>query len=297
MATEARGPVSEPAAASQALPGDQIQIGADAVTFTVDVEDPRREDGPAPRYAVMTRRLLDFLEERRIAGSFFIDGAVAQRLPSLAREIASRGHEVGSHGYRHRALAEETPSGFAAGIAAAKARLEDTLGAPVLGFRAPVFSLTPRTRWAPSVLAEAGFAYSSSVVPGRALAGGYPGAPRRPFFWPCGLLEIPCPVGTVGPFSVPFQGGMYLRYLPPWRYRWLRAQLGKQVNWTYCHPYDIDVEEPLSRLPGHGWLSSLMLQANRRVTLRRWERLAAHPAPPFAARLPMLRAIAVDFGS
>ena len=269
--------------------------GAAGVTFTVDVEDHRGEGGGAPRYAAMTRRLLDFLDGRGIAGTFFIAGEVGRDAPGLVREIARRGHEVGSHGHRHAPLTEEQPSGFAAGIAAAKARLEDLQGAAVRGFRAPGFSLTPRSRWVAPLLAEAGFAYSSSVVPGRALVGGYPGAPRRPFLWPGGLLEIPCPVGTVGPFSVPFAGGMYLRYLPPWRYRWLRAELAGQIDWTYCHPYDIDTEEPFARLPGCGWLSSLLLWSNRRVTLRRWERLAEHPAPPFAARLPGLRAAAVSF--
>ncbi|MBV9783142.1 MAG: polysaccharide deacetylase family protein [Acidisphaera sp.] len=281
------------------LPLQPAENRAGRTTFTVDVEDHRPEDGPAggcsPRYEGMTRRLLDFLEAHGVAGTFFIDGELARRSPSLVREIAARRHEIGSHSYRHVTLECETPAGFAAGIAAAKARLEDLSGAAVLGFRAPAFSVTPPTCWAIDVLGHAGFAYSSSVVPGPALVGGYPGAPRRPFLWPNGLLEIPCPVGTIGRWAVPFRGGMYLRYLPPWRYRRLQAQLGEQADWTYCHPYDIDGKESFARLPGRGWIVSLLLRANRGITLRRWHRLAAHPAPPFAARLPELRAAAVLF--
>jgi polysaccharide deacetylase family protein (PEP-CTERM system associated) len=234
----------------------------------------------------MTRRLLDFMEGHGIAGTFFIEGSAARAAPDLVREIARRGHEIGSHSYRHVALDRETPDAFRAGMRDTKRHLEDLVGTAVIGFRAPAFSLVPASRWAVGVLAELGFAYSSSVVPGPALIGGYAGAPRHPFEWAEGVLEIPCPVGRVGRWTVPFQGGMYLRYLPPWRYRWLQAQLGDQVNWTYCHPYDIDVDEPFTRLAWCGWTASALLWANRGVTLRRWERLAAHSARPFVERLP-----------
>ena len=270
-------------------------VVTNGVTFTVDVENHL---GPevAARYPRMTRILLDFLEQRGLRGTFFVEDAVARHGRGLVREIAARGHELASHSHRHAPLAEELPAGFAAGMQDAKARLEDLGGAAVLGFRAPEFSLVPASRWVVAVLAQLGFVYSSSVVPGPALIGGYPGLPRAPFFWPEGLLEIPCPVGRLGRWMVPFQGGMYLRYLPGWRYRRLQRQLGEQANWTYCHPYDIDRQEKFSRLPGRGWLASAMLWCNRGVTLRRWEALARTPAPPFADRLDALAAGAVTLG-
>jgi polysaccharide deacetylase family protein (PEP-CTERM system associated) len=259
-----------------------------SVTFTVDVEDHLAPDHPAPRYLAMTLRLLDFLEDRGIFGTFFIEGSLAKRAPLLVRQISARGQEVGLHSYRHVELQHETPAPFHAGITDMRFRLQDLSGQPVVGFRAPNFSLRPDTDWATDCLAAAGFVYSSSVVPGRAIVSGYPGAPRRPFLWPSGLLEIPCPVARVGPLFLPFQGGMYLRYSPASRYRKLAAQLGDQTNWTYCHPYDIDEEEPFSRLPGCNLASSFMLWCNRGVTLRRWARLAENPAPNFLARLPAL---------
>jgi len=259
------------------------------VTFTVDVENPGDWSDAAPRYPVMTGRLLEFLEQHGILGTFFVEDGIALRSPALVREIVRRGHEVASHSYRHVDLVDEDAAGFAAGIVAAKARLEDLAGTTVLGFRAPRFSLTRDTRWVVEVLGQAGFAYSSSVLPGWGVPFGYRGAPCRPFLWPNGLLEIPCPVGRIGPLSVAFLGGMNLRYLPPWRYRWMTAAVGEQTCWTYCHPYDIDTEEPFRVIPEVGLLRSVLLWCNRRITLRRWGELAANPAPRFADRLEGLR--------
>jgi hypothetical protein len=259
------------------------------ITFTVDVENPGDRGGAVARYPVMTRRLLGFLEQHRILGTFFVEDGIAAQTPDLVREIVRAGHEVGSHSYRHVDLVHEDPATFAAGITAAKARLEDLTGAAVLGFRAPRFSLTRRSRWAVEVLGQAGFAYSSSVLPGWGIPHGYRGAPCRPFLWPNGLLEIPCPIGYVGPLSVAFLGGMNLRYLPPWRYRWMTAAVGEQTCWTYCHPYDIDLDEPFHLIREVGALCSVLLWCNRRTMLRRWAGLADNPAPRFADRLEALR--------
>ena len=253
---------------------------------------------------------MDWLELRGIRGSFFIEGKVAAGAPGLVREIAARGHEVGCHSYRHVDLTDETPAGFAAGVGDAKARLEDLSGAAVLGFRAPRFSLVAESRWAVAVLAAAGFAYSSSVVPGRGLPFGYRGAPARPFLWSEGLLEIPCPVARAGPWSVPFMGGMTLRWIPPWRYRiMLRSLAGTGAGastgagtgadagcWTFCHPHDVDREAGFAKLPQHGWALSVMLAFNRGVMLRRWAGLARNAAPPLGERVAGLRVAAEVFG-
>jgi hypothetical protein len=114
--------------------------------------------------------------------------------------------------------------------------------------------------------------------------------------WGNGLLEIPCPVGRIGLLTLPFLGGMYLRYLPPWRMRQLLRRVDGETLWTYCHPYDVDVDEPFHRLPGKSLLASFMLWCNRQVTLRRLEALMrGQVAAPFATRWSELRAAAPVF--
>lgn len=255
-------------------------------TFTVDVES---HPGGACA-AALTRRLLDLLEATGSFGTFFVLDDVVGADPALVREIARRGHEVASHGHAHRHLAAEGPAAFRAGMVAARARLADCLGQAPIGYRAPYFSLTPAASWAPAILSEIGFSYSSSLLPARNPLAGWPGAPARPFHWPGGLIELPVPLGWIGPLALPFLGGMYLRWLPAWRLRSLsrdwaaRGQDG--ALWSYCHPYDLDTAEGLVHRADAGRLGSLMLWLNRRSTLP-WLQglLRGRRSVPFAARL------------
>lgn len=255
-------------------------------TFTVDVESHPGGGGAA----ALTRRLLDLLEATGSRGTFFVLDEVARADPALVREIARRGHEVASHGHAHRHLAAEGPSAFRAGMLAARGRLAELCGQPPLGYRAPYFSLTPAAGWAPAVLQELGFTYSSSILPARNPLAGWPGAPHRPFRWPGGLLELPVPLGRIGPLALPFLGGMYLRWLPGWRLRSLSLDWAARGDsgalWSYCHPYDLDTAARLERRADAGRLGSLMLWLNRRSTLPRLEGLLqGRQSVPFAARL------------
>jgi polysaccharide deacetylase family protein (PEP-CTERM system associated) len=136
--------------------------------MSVDVEDyfqvqafvryaPRPTwDGWPSRVERNTRRLLDRLDEAAATATFFVLGWIARRHPGLVREIAARGHEVASHGMNHQMLTELTPRSFREDARESKAVLEDLAGAPVLGFRAPSYSVNRTTLWAIDVLAETG---------------------------------------------------------------------------------------------------------------------------------------------
>lgn len=268
------------------------------ITFTVDVE----EDGTGPERAVaMTGRLLDMLDAVQARATFFVVGHFAVGQPGLVRAIAARGHEVASHGHHHRALAEDGPARLRQDLTASRALLEDLSGTQVLGFRAPMFSVTPATPWIGEVLAEAGFAYSSSVLPARNWLFGWPGAPRLPFLWRSGVLEIPVPVARLGPYDLPVLGGMYLRYIPGWDVRRLVRRMAAERPdslWTYCHPYDLDTEAPFARRPEAGLVGSLFLWMNRGVMAGRLRAaLAAAGSVPFAARVAALRKTAGVFGA
>lgn len=276
------------------VPADLFAALPAQLTFTVDVEDHDAAAGPG-RHVAATRGILDLLDRHGAKGTFFVVGRTAGRAPALVREIARRGHEVASHGHRHVPLTrEDDPDAFRRETTRARLVLEDLAGTPVLGFRAAVFSLTSRTLWAVDALREAGFAYSSSVLPARSLAYGLPGAPDGPFRWPNGLLELPCPVGRAGPLAMPCLGGMYLRFLPPWRLRQLARSIPPEAAvWTYCHPYDVDLDEPwLARVP----LAGPFTRRNRGVAARRLAALmAGRTSVPFRDLLPALAARAIPF--
>ena len=134
--------------------------------FTVDVEDwhqllRRRVTGetagPSPHVVPATRRILDLLDEASVRGTFFVMGRVADAYPELVREIARRGHEIGSHTYDHLLVWGMEPGAFRRDVDRSRAQLQDLTGQPVLGFRAPEFSVRALGHWSFGVLAEAGF--------------------------------------------------------------------------------------------------------------------------------------------
>jgi polysaccharide deacetylase family protein (PEP-CTERM system associated) len=136
--------------------------------MSIDVEDYFHVsvfDGIVPRHlwermesrvVANTTRLLDIFEEFSVRSTFFVLGWVAERYPALVRTLADRGHEIASHGYAHRLIYDQTPAAFRADVRRAKQILEDASGRKVLGYRAPSYSITPRSLWALDVLLEEG---------------------------------------------------------------------------------------------------------------------------------------------
>lgn len=238
-------------------------VDAKAVIFTLDVEDHSGIYAPNGRYVGNTLRLIERLAEKRVRGTFFFVGRAAEAAPQLVRAALAAGQEVGCHSWAHRTLNRETPESFRAGTSKAKALLEDISGRPVMGYRAPIFSLVAATTWATDILSELGFCYSSSVLPAINPLYGFPGAPQTPFRWPSGLVELPCPIGLLGPFNLPYLGGFYLRGLPLALSRQLLRRERNPCCWTYCHPYDFDAGEPFIRMPDTGLVTNLLLWTRR----------------------------------
>ena len=260
------------------------------LTLTLDLEDHRADPGQPLRYDAVTRGLLDELDALGVRGTVFVVGQLADATPSLVAEVSARGHEVALHDWSHRQLDRTDPDTFRADTQRGRARLEDIVQAPVVGYRAPTFSLTAATTWATDVLAELGFDYSSSILPAANPLYGFPGAPCSPFTWPSGLLELPPPMVRLGPLEVPL-GGTYLRVLPE---RVLRRARSSAVPFVYCHPYDFDADEPFWWEPVAGKLAPLLWVGRRRL-LDKLARMLRPAGPPLRERLAEARAVAVPF--
>ena len=114
-------------------------------------------------------------------GSFFVLGWIAERYPGLVRRIEKEGHEIACHGYAHKLIYTQSKEEFREDIRKAKAILEDITGCEVIGYRAPSYSITDKSKWALDVLIEEGFKYDSSIFPIRHDFYGMPNAPRFPF--------------------------------------------------------------------------------------------------------------------
>jgi len=260
------------------------------VTITVDVEDPRPDPDLPASYDGATRELLGLLSELNVSATFFVIADLAIANPDLIKKIADAGHEVALHGLDHTPLTRLTPEQFDKQTRRGKALVEDLTGQTIVGFRAPIFSLTPDTLWAEKILTEQGFSYSSSLLPGRHPFFSFAGAPAAPFRWPSGLLEIPSPLTQLGPLDIPYLGGIYFRYLPYWFIkRCLQTADVDQLLWFYSHPHDFDHRESFYRIKNTPYWMSLLLWLNRKGTLGKLRHLLTDPkttiAPPFAEQL------------
>ena len=202
------------------------------------------------RVEANTKRILDLFDEPHVRGTFFILGWVAERYPSLVREIVSRGHEPASHSYWHRLIYTLSPAEFREDTLKSKNCIEQAAGEAVYGYRAPSFSITAKSSWALDVLAELGFRYDSSVFPVKHDVYGMPDAPRVPFqiMTKSGpIVEFPMTTFRLaaGP-NMPVGGGGYLRMLPTWYTRLGVARAVKEGLPVICyiHPWELDPEQP-----------------------------------------------------
>jgi len=256
---------------------------------------PAEWDGLESRVERNVLAILDMFAAAGVKGTFFTLGWVAARHPALVRRIAEAGHEIASHGWAHDRVFTLDPARFAADLARARDALEQAGGQAVTGYRAPSFSIDARTPWAHAVLAEQGYAYSSSVAPIVHDHYGWREAPRFAFrpLADAALLEIPVTTAEVAGRRMAAGGGGFFRLFPyalsAWAIRQVNAD-GRPAAF-YFHPWEIDPDQPRrtdaplrSRLRHYTNLSVMAGKLDRLVRDFAWDRMDAIAARE-AARL------------
>ncbi len=270
---------------------DWFQVGA--FEHVIDRADwPRLEH----RFVANTERALALFDRCGVNATFFTLGWVAERAGPLMRRIVEAGHELASHGYDHARVFKLSREQFRDDLRKTRAILEDAGGQAVTGYRAPSFSIDQRTPWAHAELAEAGYAYSSSVAPIAHDHYGIPGAPR--FAWEpvAGSPLVELPPSTMSLLGRRMLlGGGFFRMLP---YRFSIAGV-REANArgepavTYFHPWELDPEQPRvagaplkSKLRHYTLLSAMEGKLERLCRDAAWDRtdrvVAARSARPLA---------------
>ncbi len=252
-----------------------------AVSFTLDLEDLRTSDRQEYRVRFALDQVLSWLNGLGVKGTVFAVGELAERDPGLITDVVGDGHELGLHGWKHVPLTRLEPDELQVHLRDGRKLLQDLSGQPIDGFRAPILSLTPASSFAVELIGEAGFTYSSSILPAESPLYGYPGLPLGPFRWTSGLVELPCPTVQVLRWRLPYLGGAYLRVLPSmlWKRGMARADIADPL-WTYSHPWEFDTDERVHRHPEVGWLTSLAGFTGRKRIRRRLERVMAGGVGP-----------------
>ncbi len=180
-----------------------------------------------------------------------------------------------------------TAAEFAHDLDISRKAIEDAGGQAVSGYRAPSFSIDARTPWAHEVLAEQGYAYSSSVAPVAHDHYGWREAPRFAFrpIAGCEFLEIPVTTATFAGRRLAAGGGGFFRVLPYGFSRWAIRQVNRKEGRPavfYFHPWEVDPEQPRvaaapmkSRLRHYSNLGAMADKLRQLIGEFRWGRMDA----------------------
>lgn len=180
-----------------------------------------------------TNKILDCLERHQTKATFFCTVTFALHAPEVMKRILSGGHEIASHGYYHSEFKEEH-------LKESKVKLEELTHTSVRGYR--------QARMMPvseKAIADAGYAYNSSLnptfIPGRYMNL----ATSRTCFMKEGVLQIPVSVTPWLRFPLFW---LSCHTLPKGLYRRLCHRTLKHDGYfaTYFHPWEF---YPLAQHP------------------------------------------------
>jgi polysaccharide deacetylase family protein (PEP-CTERM system associated) len=181
--------------------------------------------------------------------TFFVLGWIAKRLPHLVREIQARDHEVASHGYEHKLCRDQSGDDLKNDLVKSKKLLEDLIGNPIYGYRAPSFSIDDGIL---KIVEEAGYSYDSSFnsfkmnrrygqisLTNNGNNGIYHQISEK-------FYELPISNLKIGNQVIPWGGGGYFRLMPlPLFKRGVEKILKKKGAYLfYLHPWEIDSDQP-----------------------------------------------------
>ena len=124
------------------------------------------DDGPHP---VMTPWILDLLDRYGYRATFFLVGKQAAMYPGLVREIADRGHELGSHSHTHCNLCTLDRLGVEQELVRSRAAIRQACGRMVTLFRPPGGNYDQNVRFAAAATGFVPVFWTENI-------GNYPGA-------------------------------------------------------------------------------------------------------------------------
>lgn len=224
------------------------------LVITIDVEDWQQStlnqsleiSDHSAKYLESLLMLLSAFEKK---ATMFVLGKFAEKFPYLVKKISNDGHEVACHGYSHIQIFKQTPKEFSADINRSKKYLEDLIGKPVLGYRAPDFSIINSSIWALKILSEHGFEYDSSIFPIDGPRYGiktWPLDARRVILDnESSIIEIPPSTLSFFGHRFPVAGGGYHRLFPYFLIKFFLKKVWENTRYfvSYCHPYEFYSDE------------------------------------------------------
>ena len=218
--------------------------------FTIDVEEWHHADNirpylnPNQTFNFSTLNycddILDFLNKRKIHGTFFFLASVAKEHPALIRKVIEQGHEVASHGLNHKLLQNMTASEVMYDISESTKILEDVCGEKIIGYRSPCFS---NSEYLVDALLENGYEYTSMSIKAsfhdRYADNSMENSSVKDYA-----------ISNVNILSLNFipTGGGWFRLFPINMQNYFISKLDEDIIIFYCHPWDFGKNLPNQKL-------------------------------------------------
>jgi len=117
----------------------------------------RGEFGPN----VALPRILALLRKYDVPASWFIPGHTLETYPEQCRQVCAAGHEIGHHGWTHRAPASLSREQEEDELTRTNEQIIKLTGRGACGYRSPAWDLSPHSV---ELLLQHGFVYDSSMM-------------------------------------------------------------------------------------------------------------------------------------
>ena len=216
---------------------------------------------------------LDYMDKKNIKGSFFVVGEIADQIKDTLIWMDRNGHDIACHNWVHFRPVTMSPDEFRSQATRAKEKLEEILGHPIYGYRAPSFGIDDERL---NIVQEM-FEFDSSHCKPQ----------KSPKYGKLDLSEfkevIPCVFkkGDFTEFEISTQkfgnmnmllGGGYIRMLP-WPFmKWMTSNYLKtgQPYVMYIHPIDLS-PKPMPKVEGVSFDRYLRTHIGRGDMVRRFK--------------------------
>jgi peptidoglycan/xylan/chitin deacetylase (PgdA/CDA1 family) len=255
-------------------------------------------DGPGEAAGLDQARFLrETLAARDATATFFTVSSVAEAHPEAVRALADAGHEVASHTHSHRLLSALDAEERREELTRSRETLESVTGAAIDGFRAPAFDVPDGTF---ADLADAGYAYDSSVAACRAIPGWYGGEDDA--VRPCAAADVRAGAPeTLAELPVAVMPGLRLPLTGTWlRFFGVRYTLAGMrllarrgvAPVLYVHPWELADLPAVDGVPRRVYVrtGAWMRRAVERILAEPFEFVSARSAVANAVGTPPLAA-------
>jgi len=185
----------------------------------------------------MTQTTLKLLYDNEVSATFFCVGWLAEKFPQLIRDVCKHGHSLASHSFYHRPVFELSRQAFFEDALRSRETIQQVTGKPVLGYRAPGYSINSTMPWALDYLLKAGYKYDSSLL-----------HVREPRILSNGLVEIPPNSLRIWKTFYPINGGMVFRFLPYKLYAIYISMLERIERPLIFYTHTWEIHPPENRL-------------------------------------------------